>query len=617
MNMSLNKKLLKEIYRNKQLMFGKTLLSEQSAGIFGKISDLASDFLARTEKKINPTTGTRSIGGVENLTQRTLDDIETVISNPSLIVTLSREELQTLGKILLQSDEIVQKTYTEIVREFLEKNPTASERSLIEALKNEADKTSKEASTILYEMTGDIMVTEIIKKKFSKKIDDLKKGKFTTEIVRELSDKAKLLTPDEIKAFNKVIESKTAKVFIEDVTQLFKKDLDQLKKEIYELSIGFEQSILEKTPEEIKNLVNAYALSISRKLDMIEIKANGAANDILENSGLSKEIVDKLKTSDDAFFKVFRNERAADSQSLIAVLGDTLKSFLKEIGEIVTGVFKKEGNTLLKIFDPRTSVGQWFYTAQWATFSKLWKLAIKTSAGQNKAKYIAAAAFASAVGSLVGTTLSGVGYGLYELFGLGGWNLLIDKLGGKDNTIFGYTEEELKADIGDTIEYKNVVSKILSPILENGFNIIVDEFKKEGMLPVLLSMVPGGVLTYDNSLFSNILTGIVPGEDYMPSIRKGIYKLLGTSEEEVNKEVKETEEIVRNTPTTEGTVPDDLKTLMGNRSEEIKVKSDNTLFWGTEEYVVEKRNGEWKVYFPPSPELGEPGGWYLVSDMEL
>ena len=130
-------------------------------------------------------------------------------------------------------------------------------------------------------------------------------------------------------------------------------------------------------------------------------------------------------------------------------------------------------------------------------------------------------------------------------------------------------------------------------------------------------MVPGGVLTYDNSLFSNILTGIVPGKDYMPSVRKGIYKLLGTSEDEVNKEVKETEEIVRNTPTTEGTVPDDLKTLMGNRSGEIKVKSDNTLFWGTEEFVVEKRNGQWKVYFPPNPDMGEPGGWYLVSDMEL
>lgn len=616
MNMSLNKKLLKEIHRNKQLMFGNVLLSEQPGGIFGKISDLAADFFARTEKKVIQGTDKRMIGGVE-LTTKNLEDFATVFENPSFVTALSREELQLLGKVLLQSDEVVDRYYREIVLDFLEKNPGATERSLIQKMSEESTMRGLNVEQILSQITDDELATTILRKKFSQKFQDLERNKFTTEIIRKLSDQPKLLTPDEIKAFNKVIESKTAKVFIEDVTQIFKKDLNQLKKEIYELSIGFEQSLLEKTPDEIKELVNAYALAVSRKLDMIEIKANGAANEILENSGLSKEIVDKLKTSDDAFFKVFRNERAADSQSLVAVLGDTLKSFLREIGEIVTGVFKKEGNTLLKIFDPRTSVGQWFYTAQWATFSKLWKLAIKTSAGQNKAKYIAAAAFASAVGSLVGTTLSGVGYGLYELFVLGGWNLLIDKLGGKDNTIFGYTEEELKADIGDTIENKDVISKILSPILENGFNVIVDEFEKEGMLPALLSMVPGGVLTYDNSLFSNILTGIVPGKDYMPSVRKGIYKLLGTSEDEVNKEIKETEQIVNDTTTTEGTVPDDLKTLMGNRSGEIKVKSDNTLFWGTEEFVVEKRNGQWKVYFPPSPDMGEPGGWYLVSDMEL
>jgi len=614
--MSLNKKLLKEIHRNKQLMFGNVLLSEQPGGIFGKISDLAADFFARTEKKVIQGTDKRMIGGVE-LTTKNLEDFATVFENPSFVTALSREELQLLGKVLLQSDEVVDRYYREIVLDFLEKNPGATERSLIQKMSEESTMRGLNVEQILSQITDDELATTILRKKFSQKFQDLERNKFTTEIIRKLSDQPKLLTPDEIKAFNKVIESKTAKVFIEDVTQLFKKDLDQLKKEIYELSIGFEQSLLEKTPDEIKELVNAYALAVSRKLDMIEIKANGAANEILENSGLSKEIVDKLKTSDDAFFKVFRNERAADSQSLVAVLGDTLKSFLREIGEIVTGVFKKEGNTLLKIFDPRTSVGQWFYTAQWATFSKLWKLAIKTSAGQNKAKYIAAAAFASAVGSLVGTTLSGVGYGLYELFVLGGWNLALDKLGGEEKTILGYPIEGWKADIGDTIENKDVVSKILSPILENGFNVIVDEFEKEGMLPALLSMVPGGVLTYDNSLFSNILTGIVPGKDYMPSVRKGIYKLLGTSEDEVNKEIKETEQIVNDTTTTEGTVPDDLKTLMGNRSGEIKVKSDNTLFWGTEEFVVEKRNGQWKVYFPPSPDMGEPGGWYLVSDMEL
>jgi hypothetical protein len=106
--------------------------------------------------------------------------------------------------------------------------------------------------------------------------------------------------------------------------------------------------------------------------------------------------------------------------------------------------------------------------------------------------------------------------------------------------------------------------------------------------------------------------------DFRPIFKSRLLAIIKSfSENDDYKEPNDAENTTPTTSTTEGTVPDDLKTLMGNRLEEIKVKSDNTLFWGMEEYVVEKRNGEWKVYFPPSPELGEPGGWYLVSDMEL
>jgi hypothetical protein len=57
-------------------------------------------------------------------------------------------------------------------------------------------------------------------------------------------------------------------------------------------------------------------------------------------------------------------------------------------------------------------------------------------------------------------------------------------------------------------------------------------------------------------------------------------------------------------------VPQDLKDLMGTKENEIKIKDDGSLYWGTEKYVVEKRQGEWKVLFP-----GE--GWYSITEMEL
>jgi len=56
---------------------------------------------------------------------------------------------------------------------------------------------------------------------------------------------------------------------------------------------------------------------------------------------------------------------------------------------------------------------------------------------------------------------------------------------------------------------------------------------------------------------------------------------------------------------------------MGDKSGQIKVKDDGTYYWGSEEFVVEKINGQWNVYFPPNPDMGEDGGWYLVTDTEL
>lgn len=604
-------KIIEEVRRHQQLMYGKSILSEQ--GLVGKIVGLAQDFLARTEKKVVQGTGNRMIGGVE-LTSRQLDDIEAVIADPSLINALSSSEIRLLGKILLQSDDIVEKSYEEVIQQFLKLNPDSSEKKLIQAITDAMESENKTVSEVLMDMTGDELATTILTRKVSKKIDELKKGTFKVEVVPKLSDKPKFLSADEIFKFNKIIQNKTAKVFIQDVSELFKKDLDTLKKEIYELSKGFEQEILGKTGEELTELVNAYAVAISRKLDLIEIKANNAAADILENSGLSQEIVNKLKSSDDAFFRVFRDARAADSQSLFTILTNSVKDFLIEIKELVLGIFKKEGNTLLKALNPTTSIGQWFYTAQWATFSKLWKLAIKTSASQNKLKYIAAAAFASAVGNIVGTTFAGVISGLNQLVLLGNYNKLVDVIAGEDGTIFGKPKEDFQAELGSWTEEKNIILKTLNAVLEQGWYIIQNEFEQRGLLSALLTMVPGGVLTYDNSLFSKIYSSVVAGEDYMPSLRKGIYEMLGTTEEEVNDNIKKVEDEVKNTDSTESNtpseIPTDLKDLMGVNQEQIKIKEDGSLYWGTEDYPVEKRGGVWKVYFPEE-------GWYLVTDMNL
>jgi hypothetical protein len=129
-------------------------------------------------------------------------------------------------------------------------------------------------------------------------------------------------------------------------------------------------------------------------------------------------------------------------------------------------------------------------------------------------------------------------------------------------------------------------------------------------------MVPGGITTFQDSLASGLLKAIVPGEDEIPNVKDMIYKLqdlifsiFGYSREEVEQNVEDVEEASNDPQTTQ--VPQDLKDIMGNKQNEIKVKDDGSLYWGTEEYVVEKRNGQWEVFFPGD-------AWYNIkTEIEL
>lgn len=113
--------------------------------------------------------------------------------------------------------------------------------------------------------------------------------------------------------------------------------------------------------------------------------------------------------------------------------------------------------------------------------------------------------------------------------------------------------------------------------------------------------------------------------DLVPVVRSRLYEIMKSlyqnddykqpQESDIQPKESDTQPSTSDTlppPPTEVTqeVPQDLKNLMGDKSGQIKVKDDGTYYWGSEEFVVEKRNNEWKVFLP-----GE--GWYLLTDMEL
>lgn len=611
--------ILTEIYRIKEIMGVKPKLLTETSKLVSNFAEYLDDFFRTVKVKPIKNTADVMVGNVKT-SQRSYDNIIRALNDPTgdLLTRLDNTTLQALGRIIRQNDELVNLLYKSVIKDFLELTPGATEESLIKLIKDKVDSGEK-LIEILGEMTDDdYAVVNAIFPKINKKIDDLETGKFTPEVTRTLKpgEGVRSLTADEVSKFNKVIERKTPKTFIGDVITLWRNSLDEIKDTIIELSRGFEQDIVDKTPEEVARLLNAYAVAISRNLDLAEIKLNGAAAEILEKEGLPKEIVNKLKTDKSAFLETFRTARAADNQSFWTLVWQTIKEFALEIFEFVRGVSRLGlDNSFLKLFNPTTSVGQYFLTNNWATWNKLWRLAIKTSSGQNKSKFLIAAMFASSVGAVVGSLITDIMGGLSEATIQPRINDLLDYIGGEDKKWLGQDIEKWKFELSNSVDAEaNIIPKILNPIVSRIIEGMLSEFKERGLFPALLNAIPGGLTTFQDSMAAQLASGLVYGPDYIPNLREAIYNAFGTTTKEVEKNVEEVKQEVENQeqlppPPTEVTqeVPQEVKDILGNRWNEIKVKNDGTYYWGSEEYVVEKRNNEWKVFYPNM-------GWALLED---
>lgn len=557
------KRLLSEIASIHRIMgINKVnLINEQS--IWGKILGLADNYMSTASKATRGAVDDISVGGViikKDLYNQFLEAIE----NPSLISYLDKAELKTLGKILSQSPEIVEDAYIGSIQKFLRNTPGATERDLYEAIATEMNATNKTFNEVVSEILGDDLADGILVNKMARKFREFNDGTFKVDVtpVASVATK-KLLSSDEIKLFNKVVNSKGIKTFIGDVAQLYKKDLDTIKTEIVELSNGFVSSLQGKTETEVQEALNAYAVAISRKLDLAEIKMNGAAADVLDNMGVNPQIVSKIKNAEDGFLKVFRDARAADEQGFLTVIGNVFKEFVTEIGDLVKGLFRKEANTIVRAFNPKTSIGQFFYTNQWASLNKLWRLAIKMSPGvsrDNMMKFLAAASVASGIGFIFGSMVKSVGVGLWNLYVKGGWNWFVRTLGGEDG-IIGNPESWASVDINswltDTPDL-GTDNALLAPIISMGQVLsddIIRKYNDEGVKDILLRMFPGGLLTYPESLAAGLLESVTRAvtnnENYtVPNIRNlggWISEVTGLSSDEIE---KNTTDVETNTPTT-------------------------------------------------------------------
>lgn len=130
----MEKTLLEEISRINSLIkkdFKYGIISE--GNILAKLASNALEFIEKNIKKIPNTVDEFTVGSVK-IRKFMFDKLTYFLQGRVQFNQLSKLESFTLGKILSQDDSLIDELYTEIIRDFLKKNPDATEKELLEMI---------------------------------------------------------------------------------------------------------------------------------------------------------------------------------------------------------------------------------------------------------------------------------------------------------------------------------------------------------------------------------------------------------------------------------------------------------------------------------------------------
>lgn len=204
----MNKKIINEIYRQQKIM-GVTnpLLRENTYVTLG--SDLIKSFI-NTSKKVIPNVADDVLVGSITVNKKFLDDIFDILEDPSLFGALGKSEKELFGQIVAQSSDIVDDIYEKLMRDVIDKTGK-SEKDLINMISKQTEG-GKTLSEVLNELNGaeDVFLNSVLIQKISKKIRDIKTGKFKTEVItsgKVNSDKIKLDNESYMKILRKGFSS--------------------------------------------------------------------------------------------------------------------------------------------------------------------------------------------------------------------------------------------------------------------------------------------------------------------------------------------------------------------------------------------------------------------------
>lgn len=204
------------------------------------------------------------------------------------------------------------------------------------------------------------------------------------------------------------------KKFNSDYFNALRKSNNQIKKEIQDLVDGYFDRLKSlQSPEQKKELAEIYAVQITRRLNQIEAKTNGVAIEILKSKKLPKNVTDIIETDPREFFTLYRETWGIGPEKTL------LDEFFKlnlQFGKDLQDTFVRTNNenkisffnSIIKVFDPRTKIGQFMFTDSFAAFDRQWQLVIRQSGFESGrvSRYIASMMWISLCGYVIASFLT-------------------------------------------------------------------------------------------------------------------------------------------------------------------------------------------------------------------
>jgi len=407
----------------------------------------------------------------------------------------------------------------------------------------------------LAKFIDDPLQRSILSPKIQKRLSEYEDSpiKFKTEVIKPVEKELTALTQSEKNSLLRKLTTRST--FWTDVFGAWEKNLNDLQDELLALSKNFvdESAIIsnasspEMAKKELESITSAYAMQLTRTLNKIKMRFPESAVDSLESLGLPNELITKIKTDPNQFFKVFReNFGLIQGNSVFKNSWNTLKEAFKSV---FTQVFKslkllwerKFSELVLQVLDINTNLGTWFWTQAWGGMNTLYGLAVRYGMKNNKdfLKWLGPAFIYTMIASVIGWLVNGF---LNVI-----WNGLILPLGRAVNGILCWS---ILSKLGwcDTL-YKEIVGEgdvWISGIFKSAKKGFMEGLKKtftsEHPINTILKSIPGISSIWGAAVGGGVdkiisLTPWQTVEEYLFGEAKNNYD---KAKEEVKKEAEKT-----------------------------------------------------------------------------